>query len=69
MSEFRLNGFLPNSTYALISSLGLLDNHFCQFVTELRPLNDVRILFSINILRMNEWILTKFYLCLDIDDI
>ena len=53
----------------MTSSLGLLDVCFCQFVTELHPLNDVRISFPLNILKMDEWILTKFYICIDIDDI
>ena len=79
-SEFRfcsiswewINRFWPNLAHALIlttSSLALLSVHFCQFVTELLPLNDVRISFLLIILRMNKWILTKFYICIDIDNI
>ena len=80
MSEFRfcsiswvcINGFWPNFADALIlttSSLGLLSIHFRQFVTELQPLNDVRISFPLNIFRTNEWILTKYCICIDIDNI
>ena len=52
------DGFWPNFAYALIlmtSNLGFLSVHFCQFVTGLRPLNDVRISFPLNILRMKDW--------------
>ena len=35
------------------SNLGLLSVHFRNFITELRPLNDIRILFPLNILSMN----------------
>ena len=35
----------------------------------MRPLNNIRIAFSVNNLRMNEWILIKFCLCIDIDNI
>ena len=39
-----------------------------KFVTfELRPLVDIRILFSLNILRNASWILTKLSICIDID--
>ena len=79
MSEFRFrsisceqrNGFGPNLAYALIltSGLGLLSIHFRQFNTELWPLNDVRILFLLNILSMNKWILTRFDICIDTDKI
>ena len=58
--------------YAMIlttSSLWLLNDHFSQFITELWPLNDVRILFPLNILKMKEWILNKFSICIDIDNI
>ena len=44
-----INGFWPNFAHALIltiSSLGLLCIHFRQFITELRPLNDIRIDFK-----------------------
>ena len=58
-----INGFSSNFAGALIltaSSLGWLSVRFYQFVTELWPLNAVRILFPFNILSMNEWILTIF---------
>ena len=51
------------------SNLGLLSIHFRLFITELWPLNNIRISFPLNILRMNEWSLTKFCLCIDIDTI
>ena len=53
----------------MTSSLGLLSIHFHLFIAELQPLNDIRILFLLNILRMNEWILTKVYICTDFDNI
>ena len=40
---------------------------FGQFLTELWPLIDVRILFMLNILLINLWILIKFCICIDID--
>ena len=67
-----MNGFGPNFTDALIlmpSSLGLLSIHFQQFITELCPLNDVRISFPFNILRMSKWILTKLCKCININNI
>ena len=80
MSGFRFrsiswvwrNGIWQNFADALIlftSSLGLLIVYFRQFVTELLLLNDVRISFPLNILITNKWILTKFYMCIDIDNI
>ena len=40
---------------------------FGQFLTELWPLIEVRILFMLNILWINLWILIKFCICIDID--
>ena len=40
---------------------------FGQFLTELWPLIDVRILFMLNILWINLWISIKFCLWIDID--
>ena len=40
-----------------------------QFIAELWPLNDVRILFSLNILETNEWILTTFCIGIDFDNV
>ena len=40
---------------------------FGQFLTELWPLIDVRILFMLNILGINLWILIKFCIRIDID--
>ena len=68
----RWNGFWPNFVYALIlttSNLGLLIIHFHQLVTELQPLNDVRISFPLNILRTNKWVLTKFCICINVNNI
>ena len=42
---------------------------FGQFLTELWPLIDIRILFMLNILRINLWISIKFFICIDIDKI
>ena len=36
---------------------------------ELWPLTNIRILFLLNILGMNGWNLTKFIMCIDIDEI
>ena len=49
--------------------MGLLQVYFLKFVTGLWPLTDVRILFPLNILGTIGWILTKFCLCIDIDNI
>ena len=68
----NFDGFWPKLAYAWIlmtSSLGFLSVYFRQFVTGLRPLNDVRISLWLNILRMKDWILTKLCICIDIDDI
>ena len=40
---------------------------FGQFLTELWPLINVRILLMLNILWFNVWILIKFCICIDID--
>ena len=40
---------------------------FGQFLTELWPLIDVRILFMLSILWINLWISIKFCICIDID--
>ena len=42
---------------------------FGQFLTELWPLSDVRILFLLRILWINLWILIKFCICIDIDKV
>ena len=42
---------------------------FGQFLTELWPLIDVRILFMLNILWINLWNSIKFCLCIDIDKV
>ena len=42
---------------------------FCKFIAELWSLIDARISFLLNILKMKEWILTKFCICIDIDKI
>ena len=42
---------------------------FGQFLTELWPLIDIRILFMFNILWNNLWILIKFCICIDIDKV
>ena len=66
----RIDGIWPNFGYALMltrSRLGLLRINFHKFITELWPLIDVRILFPLNILRTNWWILTKICICIDID--
>ena len=63
---------LPNFVYTLIltrSMLALLTVIFRKFVTELRPLIDVRILFLLNILRTNGQNLTKFCIHIKIDKI
>ena len=39
---------------------------FGQFLTELWPLIDVRILFMLDILWINLWISIKFCICIDI---
>ena len=49
--------------------MGLLQVYFCKFVTELWPLIDVRISFPLNIWKITRWILTRFFLCIDIDNI
>ena len=40
---------------------------FGQFLTELRPLINVRILFMLNILWINLWTSIKFCICIDIN--
>ena len=61
MSEFRFcsisweewmdfDQILHVQMILMTSNLGLLSVRFRQFITELRPLNDVRILFPFNIL-------------------
>ena len=40
---------------------------FRQFLTELWPLIDLRILFMLNILWINWWISFKFCICIDIE--
>ena len=42
-------------------------HYFRQFLTELWPLIDVRILFMLIILWINLWISIKFCICIDID--
>ena len=63
--------FSSISVYALIYTRSLLyllmHIIFGQFLTELWPLIDVRILFMLNILWINLWILIKFCICIDID--
>ena len=49
--------------------LGIVNIHFYQLVTELRPLNNVRISFLLNILSINEWILTKFCTCIALNNV
>ena len=44
-------------------------SNFAKFATELRPLNDVRISFPLNILRTNAQNLTKFCIHINIDKI
>ena len=48
---------------------GLLCFDLPKFLKELWPLTNIRILFLLNILRMNGWNLTKFIMCIDIDEI
>ena len=63
---------LLNFVYTLIltrSMLALLTVIFRKFVTELQPLIDVRILFVLNILRMNGQNLAKFCIHINIDNI
>ena len=65
MDEFWLS-----FVYALIntrSMLYLMHVIFGQFLTELWPLIDVRILFMFNILWIDLWISIKFCICIDID--
>ena len=67
-----INVFWQNFAAALIlttSSLGLLNVHFRQFVTELRPLNDIRISLPLSILRRNKCILIKICVIIDTDNI
>ena len=62
----------PNYVYSLtliISRLGLLSLKFGKFATELQPFIDVRILFPLNILKMNGQTLTKFCMHINIDNI
>ena len=47
--------------------LFLINIIFGQFLTELWPLIDVRILLMLNILWINLWISIKFCLCIVID--
>ena len=67
LNIFRTNGWiLIKKNCALIytrSILHLMHFIFGQFLTELWPLIDVRILFPFNILRTNWWILMKFCEC------
>ena len=51
------------------SELGSLYVDLRQFLIELWPLTCVRISFLLNILRMNGWYLTKFSICIDINEI
>ena len=63
-------GFRSNCVYALLLTrcrFGWMNNIFCSFSTELWPLIDVEILFVLNILWTNWWILIKFCKCIDID--
>ena len=60
----------PNFIYAFILTrfmLGLSHIIFRIFVPELWPLNYIKILFPVNILRTNGWNFTKFYICIHID--
>ena len=62
----------PNFVYTLtliISRLGLVSLKFVKFATELRPFIDVRILFLLNILKMNGQNLTKLCMHINIDNI
>ena len=61
-----------NFVYTFIlttSNLGLFTIIFSTFVTELRPLIDVRISFPLDILRMNGQNLIKFCIHIKIDKI
>ena len=50
--------------------VGVVNHHFfCKFATELRPLNDVRIQFLFNILKLNGQNLIKFCIHIIIDKI
>ena len=42
-------------------------HYFVEFLTELWPLVDVRILFMLNIFWINLWLSIKFCICIDID--
>ena len=50
--------------YALLlqtrSRLGLFHVNLHNFITEVWPLIDVKMLFTLNILRTKQWILTKY---------
>ena len=61
----QIDGFWWNFVYAV---LWLTHEIFPNFSTELWPLIDVKISIFLNIFRNNEWILIKFYLCIDIYD-
>ena len=79
ISWIWINGFWPNIAHSsanfanalilITSNLGLWRVHFCPFITELWPLNDVKNEFPLNVLRTKKWIFTKFCKCIDIDNI
>ena len=50
-------------------NVGVVNHHFPKFATELQPLNDVKIQFLFNILRMNGQNLTKVCIHIIIDKI
>ena len=47
--------------------MGLFLINICKLIKQLWPLTCVRILYRLNISRLNEGNLIKFYICIDID--
>ena len=63
-------GFRSNFVCGLILTncrLGMIEQYVSFILTELCPLVDIDILFMLNILLTNWWILIKFCKCIDID--
>ena len=73
LNIFRTNGRILIKVCICINiyKIHVVSNasYLCQFLTELWPLIDVRILFMLNVLWINLWISIKFCICIDIDKV
>ena len=69
ITSVNVNGFSPNSVYALIlwrSGLGLLMGKFCLFLTELSACDIYMFSFPVDNFSKCQWIFIKFGVCIDI---